>query len=460
VPELTRSPQAGAVGSAAGSAAGSVVGSVVGSGEQSEPDSAPLVPPRRRRSVGVWLGVVAAAGGLACWAWLRDPGPEPPPAVLTASVDRGPIVQTVTATGTAYAVQTVEVGAQVSGRIAELLADDNDEIRAGQVLARIEGAPFAAGVAQARAAVGGAEAAVGRAEAELKRAQRELARRHGLARSGAVGSAQIDEAHSAVEFAQAAHLAAVAERQGAAAALREARLALERTTIASPIDGIVLSRAVEMGQSVAAAFQAPVLFVVARDLRQMELRVAIDEADVGKLRDGQAAQFSVDAYREQTFAGVVEQIRKSPIVTQGVVTYEAVIRFVNPDKRVWPGMTATAHITVAERPAALRVPNAALRFKPPRRDGDRADGWSSGVRSGNAQQGEDAAELAGPGARRVFVVGEGGYPQRVHVRIGIANERYSELVEGALAEGDKVIVDVANRAAARPYKNQRSRPRF
>jgi HlyD family secretion protein len=392
---------------------------------------------RRRRAVWPWGLAAAAIAGVTYWGWFRADGAAAPPRFRAAVLDRGSIQESVTATGTAFAVETVTVGALVSGRIAALGADDNDEVEAGQVIARVDSEPFDAQVAQAKAAVSAADAAYTRARAESTRARREQDRVRDLAERGVVGAAERDAAEDATALARASEMAAAAEQQRARAALREAEIALERTTIVSPIRGIVLAREVEVGQVVAAAFQAPTLFTIARDLREMEVRAAIDEADVGKVSAGQNAEFTVDAHRGVEFPGTVARVRRSPTVTQGVVTYQAIIRFDNPERKVWPGMTATTRIITADKDNVVRVPAAALRFKPPP---SLASATRAGEGAGERSDDGDADAAARVGDRRVYVLDADGTLRRVPIRIGVADEEHAELLEGEVTAGSRVVV--------------------
>jgi len=269
---------------------------------------------------------------------------------------------------------------------------------------------------------------------------RERDRFAALGQRGALGTADVDNAESAVEAAVAAEKSASAEILRARAALRSSRLDLDRTTIVSPIAGIVLARAVEEGQSVTAGFQTPTLFTVAKDLGEMEVRAAIDEADVGKVKEAQEARFSVDAYGEEEFAGRIAQIRRSPTVTQNVVTYEALIRVQNADKRLWPGMTATVRVVTARREDALRVPNAALRFKAPKDFGG-GNGNGGGDKDRGDRDKRDGAKPKARAQRKVWRLGAGA-PAPVELQIGIADDEYTEVTAGGLAPGDELVTEI------------------
>jgi HlyD family secretion protein len=364
------------------------------------------------------LGAMIAIA--AVWFFFLRDGQEDSVSFRFASVERGPLISAVSTSGTLNAVITVQVGSQVSGQIKELLADFNSEVKAGQVIARIDPETFEAKVRQAQAELDVARANVHIQRAGIERAQKELAnsasslnsarartekarvtlvnakrnleRRRALFQSGAVSESQIDDAQTAhdqayaqVKSDEADEFAAeslVATREASLktaraqvdyaieqvrqkeAALSQTEVDLENTFIRSPVDGVVIERAVDIGQTVAASLQAPKLFVIAQDLRLMQVETDVDEADIGRVHVGQEAIFTVDAFAGREFHGQVVQIRKAPRVVQNVVTYTVLVSADNSDMRLLPGMTANIQIIVDERQNALKVPNAALRFKP------------------------------------------------------------------------------------------------
>jgi len=361
----------------------------------------------------------------AAWFFFFRNGEEDSLSYRTAAVERGPIISVVSTSGTLNAVITVQVGSQVSGQIKELLADFNSEVQAGQVIARIDPETFEAKVRQARAELDVARANVAIQRAGIERAQKELAnavsslnsarartekarvtlvnakrnleRRRALFQSGSVSESQIDDAQTthdqtqsqlnsdeaderaaeslvatrevALKTARAQVDYAIEQVRHKEAALSQTEVDLENTFIRSPVDGVVIERAVDIGQTVAASLQAPKLFVIAQDLRHMQVETDVDEADIGRVHAGQEAIFTVDAFAGREFHGKVVQIRKAPRVVQNVVTYTVLVSADNSDLRLLPGMTANTQIIVDERPNALKVPNAALRFKP---NGDEA----------------------------------------------------------------------------------------
>jgi HlyD family secretion protein len=396
-----------------------------------------------RRSIKVTIGCALLLGAAALvWALFFRDDPNGALSFRLAEVERGPIVSAVSTTGTLNAVITVQVGSQVSGQVKELLADFNSEVKAGLVIARIDPEIFEAKVRQARAELDVARANVHIQRAGTERAQKELAnaaallnsakartekarvtlvnakrnleRRRALFRSGSVSESQIDDAQTAHDQTLAqmnsdeadtrAAESMVATREAALktsraqvdyaveqvrqkeAALNQAEVDLENTFIRSPVDGVVIERAVDIGQTVAATFQAPKLFVIAQDLRQMQVETDVDEADIGRVHVGQEAIFTVDAFAGREFHGQVLQVRKAPRVVQNVVTYTVLVSADNSDLRLLPGMTANIQILVDERQNALKVPNAALRFKPNGEDA-KSTGQS---RSALASSGETA----------------------------------------------------------------------
>ncbi len=335
----------------------------------------------------VLLLVAAAAGAYAWWN-----GRAPAAEFRLTKVERGTITAAVSATGTVNPVTAVSVGSQVSGQIKELLVDFNSEVKKGQVIARIDPEAFNLKVTQAmadveatratvlsqRANVAALQAEVSRAKFGLGEAERELQRNKGLYEKNFVSAAALDKAQAAfdgareqVKTAQAHLVAGEAQVSNVQALVKQrdsqlaqARVDLEKTTIRAPVDGTVVKKSVEPGQTVAASLQAPELFVIARDLRQMQVETSIDEAEVGRIRVGQAASFTVDSFPGRVFNGTVSQMRKAALVVQNVVTYTAIIATSNPDLRLFPGMTANVRIVVETREKVLKVPNSALRFRP------------------------------------------------------------------------------------------------
>ena len=400
---------------------------------------------------------------------------------LTATVDRGDVVQTVTVSGALNALVTVEVGTQLSGRVAKLFVDFNDEVRQGQPLAELDRATFEAKLAETQAATEMANAAVKIQEARLERARIDFADREA---QRAVLQARLDNARVRFEAAESAFQRAAmlhqsgtssvsileqarTERDSASALLREAeaiiaaheysvsgaridlvradaellnarasvpryeaversaQIDLERTTILSPVDGVVVGRNINEGQTVAASLEAPTLFTIAGDLREMEIYARVDESEIGKIKVGQKAVFTVDAHPGQRFAAIVSAVRKAPEIIQNVVAYTVVLRTGNPDDLLLPGMTAVVHIAVSEAEAVIRVPLASTRFQP-EDVAERADRSGSGIAAGSPAV--------------VWKIGPEDEPLAVPIGLGQDDGVYAVLLDGDLEEGQEVIV--------------------
>ncbi|MFM7737635.1 MAG: efflux RND transporter periplasmic adaptor subunit, partial [Alphaproteobacteria bacterium] len=321
---------------------------------------------RRRLRVGAGL-VLAGLAALAAWS-LR---PETERREwVTAPVERGSLVATVAATGTVNPVKSVIVGTYVSGPVAAIDVDFNSPVRRGQRIAKIDPRNFVGKVEQARASLADAQAQVRKAQAELALRRSQLERQEKLATSRVLSAEELDVARSAEKQAEAGLALAQAEVEKARASLKDAEVNLGYTDIVSPVDGIVVSRDVQVGQTVAASFQTPTLFVIAEDLKKMQVNAFVSEADIGRVREGQRATFSVDAYPGRSFPASVFQVRNSPQSVENVVTYDVVLEFDNEELLLKPGMTANVSIVTAEEPDALKVPTAALRFQPPSATGD------------------------------------------------------------------------------------------
>lgn len=311
----------------------------------------------------VVVSLLLAAAGIAAGAYYATRDPEQPQ-VITAAVTRGDVVEAVSATGTLEAVTTVQVGTQVSGTIQSLHADYNSIVRKGQVIARLDPSLFQTQIDQQRANLVRSEAEVERLRVQVDDARTKLARAQELSARNLIPASELESAQVTVRAAQAQLQSAQAQVTQSRASLNQADVNLQHTVIAAPIDGIVISRNVDVGQTVAASMQAPTLFVLAADLTKMKVNANIDEADVGRIRPGQHVSFRVDAYPADEFEGSVSQIRLQPLTVQNVVTYATVIDVPNPDLRLKPGMTANVQVQIARRTNVLRVPNMALRFRP------------------------------------------------------------------------------------------------
>ncbi len=330
------------------------------------------------RAWKIALAVLVAAA-VGAYGWQQSKKDEEAPRFRTVKVERGPITATVSATGTLNPVTSVQVGTQVSGQVKELLVDFNSPVKQGQLVARIDPETFEYRVRQAQADAEAARSALGRTQVNLINAQRELNRTKELVERNFVSPAELDAKQAAFDLAQADlknGQAVVAQRE---ASLASARVDLGRTEIRAPVDGVVIKRSVDVGQTVAASLQAPELFVIAKDLRDMQVETSIDEADVGRIRLGQRASFTVDAFPGRSFNGEVKQVRKSAQNVQNVVTYTVLITASNEAGQLMPGMTANVRIVTDTRESVLKVANAALRFRPP---GETANAGASSDKGG------------------------------------------------------------------------------
>jgi len=369
--------------------------------------------------IGALLVVVSAAG---IFFYLRSSNNGPK--YRTQPAARGDIRATVTATGTMNAVTTVLVGTQVSGTISRLYVDYNSPVKKGQILAQIDPSTFQAQVDQAKANLLAAQANVQKAEASVIDTKRTLERNKTLFARNLIARSDTDTAETNYLSAEAqlsASKAAVAQTR---AALDFAATNLRYTKIISPVDGTVISRSVDVGQTVAASFQTPTLFNIAQDLTRMQIDTSVDEADIGKIKVDQPVEFSVDAYPDITFMGKVSEVRNAPITVQNVVTYDVVVQVGNPDLKLKPGMTANVSIILEDKKGVLRVPNGALRFRP-------------------SEKSREKAEQKGPTEQKgaaVWVL-EDKTPKRVAVKAGISDGNYTEVLSGDLKEGDGVIVE-------------------
>lgn len=314
--------------------------------------------------VGRWLALLALLAAVVIgWRWRAGSAMEVEP-FRTATVDRGDIRVAISATGSLSALSTVDVGTQVSGLVESVTVDFNDKVRKGQVIARIDPSTVQARVTQAGAALANAQASLAQAQASLRQAEADHARKSELVKKQLVARSEFDLATAALEQARAQITSANAGIRQQKAALDSVMVDLAHTTITSPVDGVVLARSVEPGQTVAASFQTPVLFRIAEDLGQMQIVLAVDEADIGQVKVGQSASFTVDAFPDRRFEGRVRQVRLASASTANVITYPVVVAVDNTDLSLLPGMTVNAEIEVSRRDGVLRVPNAALRYKP------------------------------------------------------------------------------------------------
>jgi len=463
---------------------------------------APAKVPKKRKGkkrllVATALIALAAVGGsIHFWS---VPGTE----YVTARVDRGDIDSTVTTTGNLNAVITVQVGSQVSGNIKALYADFNTKVKKGQLVAQIDPAPFQAAVDQAKATRNSAVAAVRTAQASLAKSQSDMAsalanvasqkanvvkaestvdlakveadRRLTLVQQDATSQedydtakatydqalasvdaakaaltaaeASADSARKAVEVAQAQLQQAEATVQQDDAALEQAQFNLDRTSIVAPVDGTVESRNMDVGQTVAASFQAPTIFLIAQDLTKMQVDTNVGEADVASIRLDQQANFTVDAYPGQFFSGRVSQIRQAPINVQNVITYDVVIAVSNPDLMLFPGMTANVTVFTSHVSNALRIPKAALRFH--LRAAQVAGGKAAGAPVPRRLPAQQAQQT-----QTIYVLDAHRQPKLVRVRLGVSDSNYAQVLDGALREGQELVVGMKGQPAAAPTQTQ------
>jgi len=402
---------------------------------ETDPTRAPAPPsraarPRRRRALIIAATAVVA---ILAYRWWRGAGTDGAAGYVTARVDRGTIEQTVAATGTVNPVKTVQVGTYVSGPILAIDVDFNSPVKKGQRVAKIDPAPFTSKVQQAEATLATNRAKVEKSRADLALKRLQYERNKTLLARNLIAQNDLDTAKSNADQAVAQLALDEASVTQAQASLDEEKVNLAYTDIVSPVDGVVVSRNVDVGQTVAASFQTPTLFLIAEDLTKMQVDTNVSESDVGRVREAQPATFTVDAYPGKPFHATVAQVRNAPVTVQNVVTYDVVLAVDNPDLALKPGMTANVTITTAKRDGVLRVPSRALRFRP-----------------------ETVGQAATKSGRKpsrdttVYVLGDDGTPKPVEVRVGIRDNQNAELVSGDLAEGAEVIVGVKRDAAAAP----------
>ena len=387
------------------------------------------------------LVVLGAALMASAAFYYRSLNAASEPTPMTATATRGDVVANVDATGTVEPLTTVQVGTQVSGTIKALYADFNSEVRKGQVVAELEPSLFQTQVDQARATLVRLEADADRARVDVQDTQTKLRRAQELSDQKLIARTDLETAQAAAMQAEAAEKSAQAQITQARAALNQNEVTLGHTIIRAPIDGIVISRSVDVGQTVAASMQAPTLFVIAQDLTRMQVRASIDEADIGRIRAGQQVSFRVDAYPSETFTGEVAQVRLEPTTDQNVVSYTTIINVPNPGLKLKPGMTATVAVEVASDTDVLRVPNSALRFRP---TGDVLVANRSTAAASAAPAGQPIRET---GFGRVWIL-RAGAVQEARVRTGVTDGAVTAVLEGDLREGDQVVTGVADQAAS------------
>ncbi len=369
--------------------------------------------------------ILFAAFGFGIWFFLIKSNNHTT-SYKTAKIEKGSIESEVSATGTVNAVTMVQVGSQVSGTIKELHADFNSVVKEGQIIALLDQKTFSAQREQAKANLINVMANVDKAKADLVDKKQKFDRLIKLFKEGLTSQSDRDSAEAVYLASEAQLKSAEAQVEQYKASLELTEVTLEYTVIKSPVDGIVISRNVDTGQTVAASFQTPTLFTIAKDLTKMQVNTNVDEADIGAVKAAQEAQFTVDAYPELLFKGTVTQIRNAPVVIQNVVTYDVIIDVDNNELKLKPGMTANVSIITSVKDNALKAPNAALRFKP-------------------AEEPNQKKANKGIGAK-VWQL-QNGQIKPVVVKTGISDGSYTEIVEGDLKEGDDVVIESTSKKA-------------
>lgn len=387
------------------------------------------------------IAVVGILGGGAWW-WTARKGEAADSAYRTATIERGDIRVAISATGTLSAISTVTVGSQISGQVTDVLVDYNSEVKKGEVLARIDPSTYEAQIEQGNAQIANAQASLKQAQATLANAELDYTRKADLGRQKLVAQSDVDLARAARDQARAQVNAAQASIRQQTASTQTTRVNLDRTVIRSPVDGVVLTRTIEPGQTVAASLQAPELFTIAEDLSKMKIELAVDEADIGQVKVGQAVSFTVDAFADRQFRGQVQQVRLSATTTSNVVTYPVVVSVDNSDGTLLPGLTVNAEIEVSKRDDILKVSNAALRYKP---TGEAANATASAQAPQGGQNrsggiGDDLARVAGslqlkPDQQAAFDAALTALRERQAARMAQAQQRGASMFGGAPRPG-------------------------
>ena len=403
---------------------------------RSAPRKKSIVP-----SLLLGIAVVAILGGGAWW-WTARKGEAADSAYRTATIERGDIRVAISATGTLSAISTVTVGSQISGQVTDVLVDYNSEVKKGEVLARIDPSTYEAQIEQGNAQIANAQASLKQAQATLANAELDYTRKADLGRQRLVAQSDGDRARAARDQARAQVNAAQASIRQQTASTQTTRVNLDRTVIRSPVDGVVLTRTIEPGQTVAASLQAPELFTIAEDLSKMKIELAVDEADIGQVKVGQAVSFTVDAFADRQFRGQVQQVRLSATTTSNVVTYPVVVSVDNSDGTLLPGLTVNAEIEVSKRDDILKVSNAALRYKP---TGEAATATAAAQAPQGGQNrgggiGDDLARVAGslqlkPDQQAAFDAALTALRERQAARMAQAQQRGASMFGGAPRPG-------------------------
>lgn len=418
----------------------------------------------KRMAWGLGLVVVVVTGAAA---YFRIDADAATPRLMTSRITRGAVVQTVSSTGTLQPVDTVEVGTQISGTIKTLGANFNSIVKKGQVIATLDPALIESQVEQARASVARLRADLEQSKVNVKDTQQKLARAKALQTEQLIAQSDFDAAGIAADAAAAAVKSQEAQLGQSEAALRQNEVSLSNTIIRTPVDGIVLSRNVEVGQTVSAGLQAPTLFVIARNLATMQLNASVNEADIGLVQAAQGVSFTVDAYGEQRFTGKVREVRLQPTTTNNVVTYTVVIDVPNDEQKLKPGMTATVSIEVARADDVVRIPAAALRFQPTQEVLTAINGPSSqpaenaGVKTARTRSGNGNGTGSGNGTRPTVIwTLTDGRLAPVRVTPGLSDGMQVAVQNTALQPGTEVVTGLikASTTTAAPSASQSSSP--
>lgn len=398
----------------------------------------------------VLAGVAALAGGF--FVWREKQAANKGETYVTAPAQLSDLRETVTATGTLSPLDSVEVGAEVTGRVVKVHVDINDHVEEGQVLVELDTEQLKARVEESQAQLWSAQASHKNALATVKEAEAKAARTLELHKRGLASDQELETANATLDRAKASVASASAQVTVAQAGLKSAQTALSKAIIRSPITGIVLSRSIEPGQTVTAGYQTPILFTLAKDLSQMQLKIDVDEADVGKVKEGQTATFVVDAYPKQSFNSKVVRLSNMPKTGTTVITYEGVLTVDNSERLLRPGMTATATIVVSEKKGVLTVPNAALRFQPTQQKANQPSGGlplpglgggMRGMRTGAPAPRGSGSAARGEKRKEGVYIQKDGVLTRIAVEVGATDGRRTEVVSSELKPGTPVVVDVA-----------------
>ena len=393
------------------------------------------------KRIAVIIGLVMVLGGASFAGYRFYKNQNQNLQFKTEKVQKGALSAQVIATGTVNPVTLVQVGSQVSGAIIKLYADFNSVVRKGQVIAQIDPALFQAKVDQGEADLKNARASLEKEKTSLADNLRTLQRYKTLFQTELVAQTDLDQAQTKYDLSIATQKTAQAQIETAQANLSSARTNLNYTTIRSPVNGTVVARNVDVGQTVAASLQAPTLFTIAQDLKEMQVDTNVDEADIGRVKLGQTASFTVDSYPGEPFSAQVSQVRNAPTTVQNVVTYDVVLRVKNSELKLKPGMTANVSLIIEEKEDVLKIPNAALRFKPPRKEGGAPPDIKKQIKGSV-----------------VWVLSPENKPTPVPIKSGITDGQFTEVVGGKLKEGEAVITELLQNNKKAEAKGSQGQP--